>query len=79
MLMCVLFSFLCNDDCRKNVPVVLIGIHNCSLESKIKMNLGILFVLIVLFFSDFIVSLFLFRYSDAHVVEQATEAKKLER
>ena len=43
------------------------------------MNLGILFVLIVLFFSDFIVSLFLFRYSDAHVVEQATEAKKLER
>ncbi|XP_022641535.1 high mobility group B protein 7 isoform X2 [Vigna radiata var. radiata] len=27
------------DDCKKNVPVALIDMHNCSLEAKIKMNL----------------------------------------
>jgi len=57
--------------------------HNCSLEAKIKMNLGttdfVFFALTVLFFGDFIVSLFLFRYSDAQVVDQAAEAKKIER
>ncbi|BAT93625.1 high mobility group B protein 7-like isoform X1 [Vigna umbellata] len=26
-------------DCKKNVPVALIDMHNCSLEAKIKMNL----------------------------------------
>ncbi|XP_020210263.1 high mobility group B protein 7 [Cajanus cajan] len=27
------------DECKKNVPVALINMHNCSLEAKIKMNL----------------------------------------
>ncbi|WVY93517.1 hypothetical protein V8G54_032605 [Vigna mungo] len=27
------------DDCKKNVPVALIDMHNCSLEAKIKLNL----------------------------------------
>ncbi|XP_059633300.1 high mobility group B protein 7 [Cornus florida] len=27
------------DECNKDVPVVLIGMHNCSLDAKIKMNL----------------------------------------
>ncbi|KAF6170888.1 hypothetical protein GIB67_014705 [Kingdonia uniflora] len=27
------------DECQKDVPVVLIDMHNCSLDSKIKMNL----------------------------------------
>ncbi|KAA8541441.1 hypothetical protein F0562_025404 [Nyssa sinensis] len=27
------------EECNKDVPVVLIGMHNCSLEAKIKMNL----------------------------------------
>ncbi|KAF6168333.1 hypothetical protein GIB67_018173 [Kingdonia uniflora] len=34
----VLFDF-CSDECQKDVPVVLIDMHNCSLDSKIKMNL----------------------------------------
>lgn len=36
-----LSSFLCSDECKKNVPVALIDMHSCSLEAKIKMNLGI--------------------------------------
>ncbi|KAH7571179.1 hypothetical protein ACOSP7_019821 [Xanthoceras sorbifolium] len=27
------------EECNKDVPVVLIGMHNCSLDAKIKMNL----------------------------------------
>ncbi|KAL5058732.1 hypothetical protein RYX36_030336, partial [Vicia faba] len=27
------------DECKKNVPVALISMHDCSLEAKIKMNL----------------------------------------
>uniref|UniRef100_A0A5B7B9X8 Putative high mobility group B protein 7-like n=1 Tax=Davidia involucrata TaxID=16924 RepID=A0A5B7B9X8_DAVIN len=27
------------EECHKDVPVVLIGMHNCSLDAKIKMNL----------------------------------------
>lgn len=29
-----------SDECKKNVPVALISMHDCSLEAKIKMNLG---------------------------------------
>ncbi|KAJ4975624.1 hypothetical protein NE237_000730 [Protea cynaroides] len=30
---------ICSEECKKDVPVVLIDMHNCSLESRIKMNL----------------------------------------
>ncbi|KAJ4970469.1 hypothetical protein NE237_003568 [Protea cynaroides] len=33
-------EILNSEECKKDVPVVLIDMHNCSLESRIKMNLG---------------------------------------
>ncbi|GER36687.1 high-mobility group box 6, partial [Striga asiatica] len=41
----------CSDGCNKDVPVAMISFHNCSLDAKIKMNLGthsILFRLITI-------------------------------
>ncbi|KAF5180233.1 High mobility group b protein [Thalictrum thalictroides] len=29
----------CSEECKKDVPVVLIDMHNCSLDSKLKMSL----------------------------------------
>lgn len=29
-----------SEECKKDVPVALIGFHSCSLDAKIKMNLG---------------------------------------
>jgi hypothetical protein len=31
---------LCSEECKKDVPVALISFHSCSLDAKIKMNLG---------------------------------------
>lgn len=31
-------------ECKKDVPVALIDMHSCSLEAKIKMNLGIIVI-----------------------------------
>lgn len=41
----------CSEACNKDVPVVLIDMHSCSLDSKIRMNLGT-FYLIGIFFFD---------------------------
>lgn len=30
---------MCSEECKKDVPVVLIDMHSCSLEAKIKLNL----------------------------------------
>jgi hypothetical protein len=30
----------CSEACNKNVPVVLIDLHSCSLDSKIRDSLG---------------------------------------
>lgn len=35
-------AHFCSEECNKDVPVALISFHNCSLDAKIKMNLGIL-------------------------------------
>ncbi|KAL3651211.1 hypothetical protein CASFOL_004213 [Castilleja foliolosa] len=37
------------DECNKDVPVALITFHNCSLDAKIKMNLGSLWIGVVCF------------------------------
>ena len=36
----IFFFCLCSEECKKDVPVVLIDMHSCSLEAKIKLNLG---------------------------------------
>ena len=55
--------------------------HSCSLEAKIKMNLGLCnrFFHFLTFLVVLILILISFGFSDAQVVEQAAEAKKPER
>ena len=63
------------------MPVALIDMHSCSLEAKIKMNLGLCnrFFHFLTLFGVLLLILISFGFSDAQVVEQAAEAKKPER
>ena len=43
------FFCLCSEECKKDVPIVFIDMHSCSLEAKIKLNLGAFLLLTYLF------------------------------